>query len=134
VDVLRRADAGAASVVGGVASLTASNLPVGTDAITAVYVYSGDAENLGSSSNVVIDAVVAAPATTTVLTAAPAAAAGAPIALKATVMGQGSTGTVMFYRKRSRGGPWSALRAPQGPELQLADGRSDGAARPCNRA
>ena len=86
---------GSAQVVAGVARLAASNLPAGADSITAVY--SGDQDDLGSTSNALVDTVVAAPATTIALTAAPAAAAGASVEIRAAVKGQSPTGTVEFY-------------------------------------
>lgn len=92
------ASLGKASVIGGVAMLYVTSLPVGTDTVTATY--SGDmnfASGTGSGTQ-----VVTAYPSTTVLTAAPNPGyGGQAITLTATVAGVGTTitptGTVTFY-------------------------------------
>lgn len=87
---------GSAVLSGGSATLTVANLPAGLDALTAVY--AGDAQNLGSTSAVVHEAVAPAFSATTTLTASAASAqAGATVTLTATVAGLNPTGLVIFY-------------------------------------
>lgn len=87
---------GSTTLHNNVATLTASNLPLGHSDITAVY--SGDADNVGANSNVLGADVVAAPATSVVLNVDFATAEfGAAISLAATVSGTNPSGMVAFY-------------------------------------
>jgi large repetitive protein len=80
----------------GVATATVSNLAVGTHSITAVY--SGDANNGGSTSNAVVITVNAWATTTVLAASATQIGAGQPLALVAVVNSAGGavTGTVTF--------------------------------------
>jgi hypothetical protein len=86
-----------AALSGGVATLTTSSLSAATHPITAVY--SGDANNQGSTSNVV-NQVVQAPASTTTTTSLTStlnpSTFGQSVTFAATVTGSNPTGTVQF--------------------------------------
>ena len=86
---------GSGTVSGGVATLTATGLPVGSDSIVATY--GGDTGETGSTSNTVV--VNVAEATSyTALTASPTSSTyGSIVTLTATVNNTAATGTVTFY-------------------------------------
>ena len=88
-------------LVGGVASLTAPALPIGTDSITAVY--SGDTNYITSSG--LLNETVTGNGTTAVLaTSLNPATIGRPVTFTATVTGSSPSGTVEFFQR------WSELR------------------------
>jgi hypothetical protein len=86
-----------ATLTGGSASFTTSSLTTGTHSITAVY--SGDSNNLTSTSNTVSQQIVLAPTTTSLTSSINPAYAGQPITFKAHVSSGGvaPTGPVTFY-------------------------------------
>ncbi|MGC3998595.1 MAG: Ig-like domain repeat protein [Anaeromyxobacter sp.] len=88
---------GAAEVVNGVATLTVTSLPVGSQQLTAVY--GGDSAYAGSASAVVAATVDAAPNTTTELRVSTARIApGGSVTLTAIVAGANPGSTVKFFR------------------------------------
>jgi sugar lactone lactonase YvrE len=94
-----KASLGTAPLSAGSASLTTTLLPAGTDSITAVY--SGDANDVTSTSAAITDVVTIVPTTLT-LTAAPSVlVSGSTAVLTATIVGTPITGsfggTVTFY-------------------------------------
>ncbi len=99
----RTTDLGPATLIGGAATLSVANLPVGTDAITASY--GGDSDFLGNTSATLNETITTAPikfGTKTTLSASPKSAiVGHPVTLTATVKPTGPvsgspTGTVTF--------------------------------------
>lgn len=88
---------GSASVVGGVAVLTISNLSAGTASLTAVF--EGDAGNVASSSTAVSQTIASADYTQTALSvSAISTIYGAPVTLTARINGAGTaSGSVTFY-------------------------------------
>jgi beta-lactam-binding protein with PASTA domain len=82
------------ALAGGVAALTISTLPVGTDSITAVY--SGNASNATSTSPVLQETVSLAPTTTAVFSSNGFATLGQPVTLSGIVTGDNPTGVVQF--------------------------------------
>jgi hypothetical protein len=83
------------TLLGGVASLTTSTLPIGTDSITAVY--SGDMYNAASTSPVLNEAITGSASTTALVTSSSSVTAGQAVTFTATVTGGSSpTGTVQF--------------------------------------
>jgi sugar lactone lactonase YvrE len=94
-----KASLGTATLSAGSAALTTTLLPAGTDSITAVY--SGDSNDVTSTSAAITDVVTIVPTTIT-LTAAPSVlVSGSTSVLTATVVGSPITGsfggTVTFY-------------------------------------
>jgi sugar lactone lactonase YvrE len=94
-----KASLGTVPVTAGSAALTTTLLPAGTDSITAVY--SGDANDVTSTSAAITDVVTIVPTTLT-LTAAPSVlVSGSTSVLTATVVGSPITGsfsgTITFY-------------------------------------
>jgi N-acetylneuraminic acid mutarotase len=88
---------GTAQLNGGVASLTTTALPAGTDTITAVY--GGDADFAGSTSTAVNQTVSEASSTTTLISSVNPSVVGQSIDFTVTVTGQYggmATGTVTF--------------------------------------
>jgi uncharacterized repeat protein (TIGR03803 family) len=88
---------GTAQLSSGVASLTSTVLPVGTDSITAVY--GGDLNFSGSTSTAVSQVVNKATASTTLTSSLNPSTLGASVTLTATVSGQFggvATGSVTF--------------------------------------
>ncbi len=85
---------GPVAVTSGGAAFTTSSLPVGTDAITAVY--SGDGSNASSTSSVLNENVSLAPTSTVVLSSAGRVTSGQPVTFTAAVTGDSPTGTVQF--------------------------------------
>ncbi|WP_005034730.1 Ig-like domain repeat protein [Holophaga foetida] len=82
---------GTASVVNGIAALTVSNLPVGSDSLKAVY--GGDASNLTCTSAVVTETITASLASSvTALSASTSTYSGGALTLTATVTGSGTLG------------------------------------------
>jgi sugar lactone lactonase YvrE len=80
----------------GVATITLTNLPVGTDSLTAVY--EGNSNYAGSTSGPVVETIVLASTKTVLTSAASPSDAGAPLALTATLTSNGAvpTGSVNF--------------------------------------
>ncbi|HKW99167.1 MAG TPA: PASTA domain-containing protein [Bryobacteraceae bacterium] len=78
----------------GVAMFTVSNLPVGSDSITAVY--SGDAGNAPSTSPALIETVSKAGTVTTIVTSSAQVIVGQTVTITALVSGYNPTGTVQF--------------------------------------
>jgi sugar lactone lactonase YvrE len=80
----------------GVATLTLTNLPVGTDSVTAVY--AGNSNYAGSTSSPVVQTVIQATTKTTIASSQSPSLAGASLALTATVTGNGGipTGSINF--------------------------------------
>lgn len=88
---------GSATLSSGTASFTTTELPVGTDSVTAVY--SGDTTLAGSTSTAVSQAVAKASSTTTLTSSPNPSGVGQSVSLTATVSGQfggTATGTVTF--------------------------------------
>ncbi len=85
-----------ATASSGVATVTLTDLPVGTDSITAVY--GGNSGYATSTSSPVVQTVVSATTKTALTSAINPALAGAALSLSATVTGNGGTptGTVNF--------------------------------------
>jgi hypothetical protein len=84
------------TLAAGMASLTTSTLPVGTDSITAVY--SGDTYNAASYSPVLNEKITgsASASTTALATSVNPVIVGHPVTFTATVTGSSPTGTVQF--------------------------------------
>lgn len=82
-------------LVNGVARLSATNVPVGQDKLTAVYL--GDAANAGSTSAVVEETVEKAQPVIVLSTSRDQTESGARITLTALVDGPNPQGTVTFY-------------------------------------
>jgi streptogramin lyase len=85
-----------ASASNGVAVISLTDLPVGTDGITAVY--AGNGSYAGSTSTAITETITLATSKVTVSTAGSPAYAGAPLALTATLTSNGGlpTGSVQF--------------------------------------
>jgi hypothetical protein len=84
-----------ASIAGGVATVSTSNLSIGNHAIVAYY--SGDALNAASSSTSLTQTVTGPTATTTTLSSSSSTATyGQPITLTATIVPANATGSVVF--------------------------------------
>jgi sugar lactone lactonase YvrE len=81
----------------GVATITLTDLPVGTDSMIAVY--GGNSGYATSTSSPVVQTVISATTKTAIASAANPALAGAALSLTATVTGNGGvpTGTVNFF-------------------------------------
>jgi sugar lactone lactonase YvrE len=94
-----KASLGTVPVSAGSAILTTTLLPAGTDSITAVY--SGDANDVTSTSAAITDVITIVPSTITVTAAPSVLASGSTSVLTATVVGSPITGsfsgTVTFY-------------------------------------
>jgi hypothetical protein len=88
-------DLGKASLADGVATLTVSTLPLGTDSLSAVY--TGDPIYLTSTSSQVSQEVTIAPTSTTLYTAPNPSAVGQTVELVAKMSPAAATGTVTFY-------------------------------------
>jgi hypothetical protein len=89
-------DLGKASLENGVATLTVSTLPLGTDALSAVY--NGDPLYLTSTSYQVSQQVTIAPTSTTLYTGPNPSAVGQTVNLVAKMSPSAAAGTVTFYR------------------------------------
>ena len=85
---------GSAALASGQAQLTTTNLPTGSDSLTAVY--SGDANDAGSTSSTLVQTVSQANSTTTLAANPSTATAGQTVTLTATVAPATATGTVQF--------------------------------------
>lgn len=81
------------TLTGGAATLTSATLSAGTHPITAVY--SGDASNAASTSSV-LNEIILTVSTTSVASSLNPANAGQSVTFRATVTGNGPTGTVQF--------------------------------------
>jgi hypothetical protein len=93
---------GAAQLTGGVASLTTTDLSVGTDSITAVY--GGDSDFAGSTSMAVSQTVNKASSSTTLTSSPNPSSSGQSVTFTANISGQFSgvaTGTVTFSNGNS---------------------------------
>ncbi|HVE53283.1 MAG TPA: Ig-like domain repeat protein, partial [Ramlibacter sp.] len=86
---------GVAEIQGGYATLATNNLPAGTGQITAVY--SGDADNMVSSTYTEIDVLPATVSGTALAVSASTTPAGTSLTLTATVSGATPGGLVTFY-------------------------------------
>jgi hypothetical protein len=82
------------TLAAGIASLTTSTLPVGTDSITAVY--SGDTYNAASYSPVLNETIGGSASTTALATSVNPVIVGHPVTFTATVTGNSPTGTIQF--------------------------------------
>ena len=84
------------TLAAGMASLTTSTLPVGTDSITAIY--SGDTYNAASYSPVLNETITgsASASTTALATSVNPVIVGHPVTFTATVTGSSPTGTIKF--------------------------------------
>ncbi len=89
-------NAGTATSSSGVATINLTDLPVGTDNITAVY--AGNANYAASTSSPITQTVISATTRTVIASATNPAVAGAALSLTATVTGNGGapTGNVNF--------------------------------------
>jgi large repetitive protein len=85
---------GTVTISGGAAAMSLSSLPVGTHSLTAVY--SGDTNNLTSTSPVVTQTVNKAASSVTLVSSANPAVFGQTIPLSASVAPASATGTVQF--------------------------------------
>lgn len=86
---------GSAPLSNGQAQITLSNLPAGSNSLTAAY--SGDAANAGSTSAALIQTVNPAASTTNLTANPPSATAGQSITLTAGVTPAAATGTIQFF-------------------------------------
>ncbi|WP_235215208.1 Ig-like domain-containing protein, partial [Burkholderia sp. MSh2] len=85
---------GTAALVDGEANLTVSQLPVGTDSLTAVY--SGDTQNATSVSSL-NQTVTQSPTSTTLTASATSVTQGTAVTLTANVAGAAPSGLVTFF-------------------------------------
>ena len=85
---------GAANLIGGIAKLTVSNLPLGSQALTAVY--GGDSNNLANKSAVLSETVVRPQVGLVLTSSRTATTAVTPTTLTATFANSSPTGVVKF--------------------------------------